>query len=74
MPYEQALKKGALAFFKERYPQRVKVYSIGDFSREVCAGPHVNNTKELGEFKILKVEKIGAGLLRIKASLGSDPF
>ena len=69
MPYEEAIKKGALAFFKERYPQEVKVYSIGDWSKEVCAGPHVKNTKELGKFKILKTEKIGAGVQRIKASL-----
>ncbi len=69
MPYEEAIKKGALAFFKERYPQEVKVYSIGDWSKEVCAGPHVKNTKELGKFKILKAEKIGAGIQRIKAIL-----
>ncbi|PIV46178.1 alanine--tRNA ligase [bacterium (Candidatus Moisslbacteria) CG02_land_8_20_14_3_00_36_53] len=69
MPYEEAINKGALAFFKERYPQRVKVHSIGNYSKEVCAGPHVRNSRELGKFKILKVEKIGAGLIRVKAVL-----
>jgi alanyl-tRNA synthetase len=67
MPFEEAIKSGALAFFKERYPKIVKVYTIGDFSREVCAGPHVKRTSEIGEFKIIKTETIGAGIQRIKA-------
>ena len=59
MLYKKAIESGALAFFKEKYPERVNVYSILDssgnvFSKEVCAGPHVNNIEELGHFKILK--------------------
>lgn len=77
MPLNQALKIGALAFFKERYPDIVSVYIIGEkddpinksFSKEVCAGPHVKNTKELGRFKIIKEESCGAGIRRIKATL-----
>ncbi len=69
MSYNQAIKNGALAFFREKYPEIVKVYSIGDFSQEVCAGPHVRNTKELGEFKIIKEKSSSAGIRRIKATL-----
>lgn len=67
--YEEAIKEGALAFFKEKYPDIVTVYSIGDFSKELCAGPHVQRTGELGQFKIIKEESVGAGLRRIKAKL-----
>ncbi|MEK6819842.1 MAG: alanine--tRNA ligase-related protein, partial [Nanoarchaeota archaeon] len=45
MPYAQAVKTGALSYFRERYPPIVKVYSVGDFSKEICTGPHVKNTK-----------------------------
>ncbi|HEX68149.1 MAG TPA: alanine--tRNA ligase [bacterium] len=69
MTYEEARKLGALAFFKEKYPQRVTVYLIGDFSKEICAGPHVQRTSELGHFKIIKEESSGAGIRRIKAIL-----
>ncbi|RLC35150.1 MAG: alanine--tRNA ligase [Candidatus Nealsonbacteria bacterium] len=69
MSYEEALKKGALSFFKEKYPGKVSVYSIGDFSKEICAGPHVENTVELGHFKIVKEESSGAGVRRIRAIL-----
>jgi len=69
MPYEQAIKGGALAFFKEKYPKTVKVYSVGNFSKEICAGPHVKNTNEIGEFKIIKEKASGAGVRRIKAVL-----
>jgi len=65
----EALASGACAFFKEKYPEWVTVYSIGDFSKEICAGPHVKNTKELGHFIIKKEESIGAGVRRIKAIL-----
>jgi len=67
MSYEQAIESGALAFFKEKYPKVVRVYSVGDFSKEICAGPHVKNTKEIGKFKIIKEEASGAGVRRIKA-------
>lgn len=69
MKYEEAIKSGALAFFKEKYPEQVNVYSVGDFSKEVCAGPHVGKTSELGHFKILKEESSGAGIRRIRAIL-----
>ncbi len=69
MSLKEALESGALAFFKEKYPERVTVYSIGDFSKEICAGPHVKRTSELGKFKIIKEEGIGAGRRRIKAIL-----
>ncbi len=64
----EAKKEGALAFFGEKYkPGKVSVYTIGDFSKEVCAGPHVKNTKVIGKFKILKEESVAAGIRRIKA-------
>jgi alanyl-tRNA synthetase len=69
MGYEEAIKSGALAFFKEKYPGKVNVFSIGDFSREICAGPHVNHANELGHFKIVKEESSGAGVRRIRATL-----
>ena len=69
MPYDKAVKTGALSYFKERYPPIVKVYSVGDFSKEICTGPHVKNTKEMGHFKITKEESVSAGVRRIKAVL-----
>jgi alanyl-tRNA synthetase len=69
MSLKDALKSGALAFFKEKYPEKVTVYSIGDFSKEICAGPHVKRTSELGHFKILKEESAGSGIRRIRAIL-----
>lgn len=70
MNYSDAIKSGALAFFKEKYPEKVSVYSTGDFSKEICAGPHVKKTSELGSFKIIKEESVGAGVRRIKAVIG----
>ena len=55
--------------FIDRYGDEVKVYSIGDYSVEVCGGPHVNSTKELGHFKIKKEEASSSGVRRIKAVL-----
>ncbi|MDP3998395.1 MAG: alanine--tRNA ligase [bacterium] len=72
MAYEEAVKSDALAFFKERYGENVKVYSIGSepsFSREVCGGPHVGFTGELGKFTIKKEETAGHGVRRIYAVL-----
>ncbi|MBC7074180.1 alanine--tRNA ligase, partial [Candidatus Parcubacteria bacterium] len=69
MTLKEALASGALAFFKEKYPEKVTVYEIGDFSKEICAGPHVKNTGELGKFKIVKEESAGAGIRRIKGIL-----
>lgn len=69
MPYQEAIKSGALAFFKEKYPEKVTVYSVGNFSKEICAGPHVSRTGKLGRFKIIKEESAGAGVRRIRAAL-----
>jgi alanyl-tRNA synthetase len=69
MPLDQALQSGALAFFGEKYGDLVKVYSIGDFSREVCGGPHVEHTGDLGRFKITKQEPVGQGVRRVRAVL-----
>ena len=67
MPYEEVLKTDALSFFKQKYPDRVNVYSVGDFSKELCGGPHVSRTSEIGQFKITKEEAIAAGVRRIRA-------
>ena len=71
MHYEKAINSGALAFFKEKYPDKVSVYSVNSFSKEICAGPHVKRTSELGRFKIIKEESSGAGVRRIRAVLES---
>ena len=60
-----------LAAFPELDGDKVSVYKIGDFSVELCSGPHVENTKELGKFKIIKEEGISAGVRRIRAVLES---
>ncbi len=70
MSPEQAKKKGALGIFEKKYGDKVSVYNIGDFSKEICAGPHVKNTCELGHFKIKKEDSSSAGVRRIKATLG----
>jgi alanyl-tRNA synthetase len=67
--YNDAIKDGALAFFGERYPENVKVYTIGDFSKEICGGPHVEDTTVLGRFKITREESCAAGTRRIYATL-----
>ena len=69
MSKEEAIKSGAECMFIEKYPDRVTVYSIGDISKELCGGPHVKNTSELGTFKIKKEEASSAGVRRIKAIL-----
>lgn len=66
---EEAKKSGALGFFDSKYGNRVKVYSIGDFSKELCGGPHVSHTGQLGKFKIKKEESSSAGVRRIRAVL-----
>jgi alanyl-tRNA synthetase len=71
MPYQEAIQSGALAFFRQKYPEVVKVYTIGDekepFSREICGGPHVTYTGEIGKFKILKDKSVSSGVRRIRA-------
>lgn len=69
MSLDEAVESGAYAFFGERYDNQVKVYTIGDFSKEVCGGPHVENTKQLGIFKIIKEQSSSAGIRRIRAIL-----
>ena len=69
MPKDEAIKSGAECMFIEKYPNIVTVYTIGDVSKELCGGPHVKNTSELGEFKIIKEEASSAGVRRIKAIL-----
>ena len=69
MSKEEAVKSGAECMFIEKYPEIVTVYSIGDISKELCGGPHVKNTSELGTFKIKKEEASSSGVRRIKAVL-----
>ncbi|HOX21433.1 MAG TPA: alanine--tRNA ligase [Candidatus Paceibacterota bacterium] len=69
MSLAEAKASGAIGLFAEKYGDRVKVYSIGDYSKEICGGPHVQNTKELGHFKIIKEEAVSQGVRRIKAVL-----
>jgi len=69
MPLEQAKASGAIGLFESRYGNMVKVYTMGDFSKEICGGPHAQNTGDLGHFKIQKEESSSAGVRRIKAVL-----
>ena len=69
MTLEEAKKSGAMGLFENKYGDKVKVYTIGDFSKEICGGPHVSHTGELGHFKIKKEESSSAGVRRIKAVL-----
>ncbi len=69
MPYEEAVKTGALSFFKLKYPPKVNVYSVGDFSKELCGGPHVTHSGEIGSFRITKEEASSAGVRRIRATV-----
>ena len=67
--YEDAKKSGAIGLFTDKYGDRVKVYTIGDFSKEICGGPHVTHTGDMGRFKIKKEESSSSGIRRIKAVL-----
>jgi alanyl-tRNA synthetase len=69
MTIEEARSRGAMALFAAKYGEQVKVYSVGDFSMEVCGGPHVKRTAELGQFRIVKEESSSAGVRRIRAVL-----
>ena len=75
MPKEEAIKIGALSFFKQKYPDVVKVYYVGHdlntaISKEFCGGPHVESTAQIGKFKIIKEEASSAGIRRIRAMVG----
>ena len=69
MPKEKAIEEGAMAFFGQKYPDVVSVYTVGKkqkpFSKEICGGPHVTNTEELAKIKIVKQESLGAGTRRL---------
>lgn len=72
MPIEDARKTGAIGLFGDRYGEVVKVYTMGDFSKEICGGPHAENTGDLGRFVITKEQSSSAGVRRIKAELRKD--
>jgi len=69
MSLEEAKNQGAVGAFENKYGEAVKVYTIGGFSKEICGGPHVKRTGELGAFKIIKEESSSSGIRRIKAVL-----
>ena len=69
MSYEDAKKSGAIGLFTNKYGDKVKVYTIGNFSKEICGGPHVTHTGDMGRFKIKKEESSSSGVRRIKAVL-----
>jgi alanyl-tRNA synthetase len=69
MDLEAAKSGGAMALFGEKYEAQVKVYTIGDFSKEVCGGPHVERTGTMGHFKIQKEQSSSSGVRRIRAVL-----
>ncbi len=69
MDFGKAVQSNALTIPGEKYPEKVKVYSIGEFSKEVCGGPHVDFTGKLGKFKIIKEEAVSLGTRRIYATL-----
>ncbi len=69
LPLDEALAAGALAFFGEKYGEQVKVYSVGGFSKEVCGGPHVTRTGQLGRLRVVKEEAVGQGVRRVRAVL-----
>ena len=69
MTVEEAKAEGAVGLFADKYGEKVKVYTIAGYSKEICGGPHANNTSELGHFKIQKEESSSAGVRRIKAIL-----
>jgi len=69
MSPQEAKNSGALGFFEHKYGDRISVFTIKGFSKEICTGPHINNTSELGKFKIIKEQSVAAGIRRIKAVL-----
>ena len=72
MKLQEAMDAGAQSEFGTKYPEKVSVYTIGDYSKEICMGPHVENLKELGHFKIKKESSSAAGIRRIKAVLTEE--
>ena len=70
MTVAEAKAQGAIGLFESKYGERVKVYTMGEFSKEICGGPHASNTGDLKSFKIKKEEASSAGVRRIKATIG----
>ncbi|MBP3651529.1 MAG: alanine--tRNA ligase, partial [Clostridia bacterium] len=70
MTVAEAKAQGAIGLFESKYGERVKVYTMGEFSKEICGGPHATNTGDLVSFKIKKEEASSAGVRRIKAVIG----
>ena len=69
MTVAEAKEQGAIGLFESKYGEEVKVYTIGDFSKEICGGPHAENTGSMGKFIIQKEQSSSAGVRRIKAVL-----
>ena len=69
MTVAEAKAQGAVGLFDSKYGERVTVYTIGDFSKEICGGPHAKNTGDLGKFVITKEQSSSSGVRRIKAEL-----
>ena len=71
MTVPEAKAEGAIGLFESKYGELVKVYTMGEFSKEICGGPHAENTGDLKSFKIQKEESSSAGVRRIKAVIGT---
>jgi alanyl-tRNA synthetase len=72
MSVDEAKRRGAIGLFEDKYEDQIKVYKMGDFSFEICGGPHADNTGDLERFKIVKEEASSAGIRRIKAVIGAE--
>ena len=72
MTVEEAKAQGAIGLFENKYGEKVKVYTMGKYSKEICGGPHAKNTGDLGRFEIKKEEASSSGVRRIKAVLIHD--
>ena len=69
MTVEEAKAQGAIGLFESKYGDKVKVYTMGEYSKEICGGPHAKQTGDLGVFKIIKEQSSSSGVRRIKAVL-----